>query len=93
MEIRKLSAMPYAQAKVLVNDYGDIYLQSYNTLVASVVNSVFEVGGLYSMTTRKHLSAFAREYADLFDFSVIKELANSKDKGYNIQTKKIEVLA
>lgn len=93
MEIRKLSAMPHAQAKVLINDFGDIYLQSYNTLVASVVNSVLEVGGLYSMTTRKHLSAFAREYADLFDFSVIKEIANSEDKGYNIQTKKIEVLA
>lgn len=80
--------MPHAQAKVLINDFGDIYLQSYNTLVASVVNSVLEVGGLYSMTTRKHLSAFAREYADLFDFLVIKEIANSEDKGYNIQTKK-----
>lgn len=88
MKTKKLSAMPYAQAQVLFNDYGDIYLQSYNTIVASIVNSVLEINGLYSMTTRKHLSAFAREYANLYDFSIIKRIVN-EDEGYNINTQKI----
>lgn len=87
MEI-KLSTMPYAQAKVIINSHGDIYLQSYDTIVASIVNSILEVNGLYSMTTRKHLSAFAREYANLYDFSIIKKIAN-EIKGYNINTQAI----
>ena len=64
--IKKLNAMPYAQAHIEIID-DTAYLFSYTTLVASV--RVDDDGkwircyGLYSMTTRKHISAFAKEYA------------------------------
>lgn len=64
MTIRKLSAMPYAQAHIEIDENGNAYLYSYVTLVASVMaDGTCFCYGLYSMTTRKHISAFAREYA------------------------------
>lgn len=64
MTIKKLSAMPYANAHVEINDNGNIYLYSYVTLVAGIeADGTCFCNGLYSMTTRKHISAFAREYA------------------------------
>lgn len=62
--IKKLSAMPYAQAHVEINDTtGEINLFSYVTLVASIsAEGWLTVYGLYSMTTRKHIGAFMREY-------------------------------
>lgn len=65
---RPLKAAPYAQARVhnYYNEDGYIVLsilQSYNTLVAAydfTTNTVY-CEGLYSMTTRKHISYFARE--------------------------------
>ena len=69
--IKKLSAMPYAQAFVEITDDG-FYLFSYNTLVASIdADGWCCCFGLYSQTTRKHISAFAKEYANplsYFDF-------------------------
>lgn len=64
MIIKKLSAMPYAQAHVEINENtGDIYLFSYTTCVAAIINNGWlTVNGLYSMTTRRHLGAFAKEY-------------------------------
>ena len=64
IEFRKLSAMPYAQAHIRVLDDGAVQLFSYTTLVASVDRDGWlSVYGLYSMTTRKHIGAFVREYA------------------------------
>ena len=70
--IKKLYAMPYAQAHIEIID-DTAYLFSYTTLVASV--RVDDEGkwircyGLYSMTTRKHISAFAKEYGlTYYDF-------------------------
>ena len=61
---RKLSAMPYAQAFVEALDDGSVHLFSYTTHVASVdKDGWLTVYGLYSMTTRKHISAFVKEYA------------------------------
>ena len=62
--IKKLSAMPYAQAHVEIDDNGNIYLISYVTLVAGIkADGTCFCNGTYSATTRKHISAFAREYA------------------------------
>ena len=62
--IKKLSAMPYAQAHVEIDDNGNIYLFSYVTLVAGIMaDGTCFCNGTYSQTTRKHISAFAREYA------------------------------
>ena len=63
-KIKKLKSMPYAQAHIEVIDNKQ-YLFSYYTLVATIEvdkeNKWIRCYGLYSATTRKHISAFARE--------------------------------
>ncbi len=71
--IKKLEKMPYAQAHVEIDDEGNVCLFSYITLVAAIKNEWLEIYGLYSMTTRKHISAFVREYTCL-DYSTAKEM-------------------
>lgn len=61
---KKLKLMPYAQAHVLIND-DEIHLVSYTTVVISIKNNWLQCHGLYSQTTRKHISAFMREYTSL----------------------------
>lgn len=74
MTIRKLSAMPYAQAHVEINENGDICLFSYVTLVAWIDRDGWcGCTGTYSQTTRKHISAFAREYAAPLDYYSFKK--------------------
>lgn len=63
--IKKLSAMPYAQAHVEIHENGNIALFSYVTLVATIDNEGWlTVYGLYSSTTRKHIGAFVKEYTN-----------------------------
>lgn len=63
MTIKKLSAMPYAQAHVEIDDNGNIYLVSYVTHVCTLtVDGWLDCTGTYSQTTRKHIGAFMREY-------------------------------
>lgn len=65
MEIKKLSAIPYDNAFVEIDeDNNSIYLWSYRTLVCKVEDDWLTVNGLYSMTTRRHISAFLREYTN-----------------------------
>lgn len=60
---KKLSVMPYAQAHVYIDSFGDIHLISYTTIVAKLThNGLLIVYGLYSATTRRHIGAFMREY-------------------------------
>lgn len=60
---KKLTIMPYANARVEIYEKGNyIRLISYNTIVADLIDDVVTVHGLYSATTRKHISAFMREY-------------------------------
>ena len=60
---RTLELMPYAQAKVRITDSSTAILVSYVTEVASIDSEGWvRVRGLYSATTRRHISAFAREY-------------------------------
>ena len=62
--IKKLSAMPYAQAHIEIDEEGNICLFSYVTLVAQInADGWLSVNGLYSQTTRRHISAFVKEYA------------------------------
>lgn len=62
--LKRLTAMPYAHAFVST-DRNRIALVSYSTLVAEIVGGVLRVYGLYSMTTRRHISAFVKEYAGI----------------------------
>ena len=76
--------MPYAQATVIHNEWG-ITLRSYKTDVAHINNDGWlYVTGLYSMTTRRHITAFLKEYTD-FTFSTAKFLVDKKMK-INIHT-------
>ena len=82
--ITTLKAMPYAQAKV--KRYPNhIVLVSYQTEVAEIVGGVLIVRGLYSMTTRRHISAFVREYCGI-DYQTAKTCYAS-GLGYDLISK------
>lgn len=84
----KLTFMPYAQATVIIDDKNNITLRSYATDVIYLDNEGFlTVTGLYSMTTRKHIGAFMKEYTP-FDFLQAKKCYEGKYK-FNIYTGEI----
>lgn len=90
MEIRTLSAMPYANAKVVIDEKGTTLI-SYTTPVATIdKNGWLIINGLYSMTTRKHISAFMREYANS-NYQTAKLIYEDCER-YNIFTGEIENL-
>ena len=90
MEIRKLSAMPYAQAHVETDEEMCHTLFSYVTRVAELDNDGWlTIFGLYSMTTRKHISAFLREYCPMVDYQTAKHIYND---GYRINVMTGEVV-
>lgn len=73
--IKKLSRMPYAQAHVEIDGDGNVNLFSYVTLVAGVRADGFcWCNGTYSQTTRKHIGAFAHEYAAPFTYHDFKKM-------------------
>ena len=77
--------MPYAQAHIEIDNDRNIHLFSYVTLVATITNDGWlTVYGLYSMTTRKHISAFMREYTKL-DYTYAKQSYN-EDYWLNLET-------
>ena len=79
-----LKSMPYAQAKVR-RDTNRVALVSYTTTVCEIIGGVLVVYGLYSMTTRKHISAFAREFG--LDYSIAKTCFE-RGLGFDIITRK-----
>ena len=63
--IKKLKQMPYAQAHVTIYDDNTTTLRSYTTVVATLTKDKWlTIHGLYSMTTRKHIGAFMKEYCN-----------------------------
>jgi hypothetical protein len=91
--IKKLSAMPYAQAHIEIHEDGAKSLFSYVTLVAHITaDGWLTVGGLYSATTRKHISAFMREYGGgVLDYYSAKAACEGNYR-INIHTGEIEDL-
>ena len=82
MTLKKLTTMPYAQAHIEIDDSNNINLFSYVTRVASLSNDGWlTVYGLYSMTTRKHISAFCKEYCRAVDYQMAKA---AYEGGYSI---------
>ncbi len=82
---KKLSAMPYAQAKVrMLSGCYHNELISYQTTVAAIRGGWLYIYGLYSATTRRHIGAYVKEYADI-DYQLAKKLYNDGMK-YNIYT-------
>lgn len=88
MTIKPLKSMPYANAKVYDDGNGNIRLVSYITTVAEIKDGWLYVYGLYSMTTRKHLGAFAKEYCHL-NYQCLKQLYEDNMR-FNLITGEIE---
>lgn len=81
----KLNAMPCAQAKVIIMDNGNIILRSYDTDTAMIRSDGWlTINGLYSATTRKHIGAFVKEYANI-TYQLAKELCLRR-MAYNVYT-------
>ena len=67
----KFTDHKYAQAHK-EEMFGNTYLYSYSTKVAEVRDGWLRIFGLYSMTTRKHISWFMRELG--LDYKLAKQL-------------------
>lgn len=60
----------YGKANVYRNDKGSIFLMSYETIVAEIIDEAISptgkrqinVFGWYSMTTARHINEFAQQY-------------------------------
>lgn len=87
--IQKLKTMPYAQAHIEIIDDTQ-YLFSYRTLVATYRKdddgTWIRCYNLYSASTRKHISAFARQNG--LTFKDFKDIAN-EDYELNVDTGEI----
>mgnify|MGYP006976589304 FL=1 len=82
-----LKSMPYAQATVITFGNGNITLRSYSTDVIIISDGWMSCTGTYSQTTRKHISAFMREF-NLGDYFLAKKLYQENLK-LNIHTGEI----
>jgi hypothetical protein len=88
MTIKKLTAMPYAQAHIEITENNTVCLFSYVTLVASIdPDGWLTIYGLYSPTTKRHIGAFCREYANC-EYHTAKQIYNDNYK-FNIHTGEI----
>lgn len=87
MTKRPLKFMPYAQATVIISEKNDITLRSYATDVVIISGGWMSCTGTYSATTRKHISAFMREF-NLGDYFLAKKLYQENLK-INIHTGEI----
>ena len=87
MEIKKLKALPYGQAFVEIDKENNcIYLWSYRTLVAKIEKDWLTIFGLYSMTTRRHIGAFVKEYSGgLIGYQTAKAIYENNES-LNIET-------
>ena len=91
MTTTTLKSMPYAQAKVIINDNGTINLVSYVTTVCVISpEGWLTVNRLYSSTTRKHIGAFMKEYCGCY-YQLSKQIYNDNLQ-YNINTGEVRPL-
>ena len=82
---KKLSKMPYANAYVKIDNDGTTTLVSYVTPVVVIgADGWIKCNGLYSMTTRRHISRFMDEYTTK-DFRFAKKLYEDGVE-YNLNT-------
>ena len=72
MTIKKLTDHRYSQCHVEITDAA-IHFFSYSTLVCSIDDGWLSCSGLYSMTTRKQIGWFLKEYAPRITFQMVKQ--------------------
>lgn len=90
---KKLSRMPYAQARVEIDENGGICLVSYSAIVIIIdPQGWLSCTGTYSATTRKHISAFMHEYGNGAGYYTAKKCYED-NAIYNIYTGEIISLA
>ena len=90
--IKKLSAMPYAQAHIEIEHDGATHLFSYTTRVAMIdADGWLTIFGLYSQTTKRHIGCFMAEYANS-TYYLAKTLYSEKLQ-YNIHTGEVVEIA
>lgn len=70
--ITRLQQMPYSQAHIRNYPNGDRSLISYVTEVATIKDNWLKINGLYSATTRRHISAFMKELG--YSYAVAKSI-------------------
>ena len=79
MSIKRLRGHEHANAIVVFTEDGVLNLYSYDTLIISVDsdssgNRQIMCTGLYSMTTRKHISWFLREYLPDITYNRVRDM-------------------
>ena len=86
---KKLETMPYAQA-MIVETLESISLISYVTEVLRIDKATGWIVcfGTYSQTTRKHISAFCKEFGCGLNYYLMKDIY-AKHMKYNIYTGEI----
>lgn len=89
--IRKLTDHKASQCHVEINEFGNIYFYSYATMVISVKEGWLTCTGLYSMTTRKQIGWFLREYFPSLSFQFVKSLYENGET-YNVLTGEIKYI-
>lgn len=72
MTTRKLDNHRYSQCHVEITDAA-VHFFSYSTLVCSIDDGWLSCSGLYSMTTRKQIGWFLKEYAPRITFQMVKQ--------------------
>ena len=72
MTIKKLTDHRYSQCHVEITAAA-IHFFSYSTLVCSIEDGWLTCSGLYSMTTRKQIGWFLKEYAPRITFQMVRQ--------------------
>lgn len=88
---KPLKYMPYATACVNTLDDGLIELQSYKTSIIKIDKKGWlTCTGTYSATTRKHISAFMKEYTNFSYYDA--KMCYEENKALNVYTGEIKDL-
>lgn len=88
--IYRLRKHPYAQCFIKDSE-NELILQSYSTdvIIVDKCTGNFTCTGLYSATTRRHISAFLMEYFPNVDFKTVKKIAGTP-LTYNVRTGEVK---
>lgn len=87
---RVLKFAPNAQCGVVLSDDGSIHFISYTTRVITIDKEGWiECTGTYSQTTRKQIGKFLKEYAPVFNYYTMKQIAETGER-INLYTGEIK---
>lgn len=90
---KRLASMPAAQAGIIEREDGSILLISYATVAADIdKDGNLTISCLCSATTRKHVSAFLKEYCPGISYQTAKALF-ADEKSMNVYTGEVKDIA